>query len=65
MHLNNCVSPRAAGALLGADGAGELHESAQLSRHLPSAGGETEGSWRTGRAAEVPDGPGARCVSTC
>lgn len=46
-----------------ADGAGELHESEELSRHLPAARRQAEGARRAERAAEVPHGPGAPCVS--
>lgn len=51
-------------AVLGTDGGGELYESAELPRHLPAAGRQAESARRAERTAEVPDGPGARCVST-
>lgn len=45
------------------DGGGELHEPAELPRHLPPAGRQAASVRRAERTAEVPDGPGARCVS--
>lgn len=50
-------------AVPGTDGGGELHESAELPRHLPTAGRQAESARRAERTAEVPDGHRARCVS--
>lgn len=50
-------------AVVGADGGGELYESAELPRHLPAAGRQAGSARWTEWTAEVPGGPGARCVS--
>lgn len=55
--------PGPAGVPADGAGAGELHESEELSRHLPAARRQAEGARRAERAAEVPHGPGAPCVS--
>lgn len=51
-------------AVGGADGGGELHEPAELPRHLPAAGRQAESPRRTERPPEVPGGSGTRRVST-
>lgn len=50
-------------SVVGADSGGELYDSAELPRHLPAAGQQATSIWRTERAAEVPSGPWAHCVS--
>ncbi len=51
------------GAVVSADSDGELYEPAELPRHLPTAGRQTESARWTERTAEVLGGPGAHCVS--
>ncbi len=51
------------GAVVSADSDGELYEPAELPRHLPAAGRQTESARWTERTAEVLGGPGAHCVS--
>lgn len=61
--LSVFVFPPPDRTVVGTDAGGELHESAELPLHLPSAGRQAESIRRAEWAAEVPDCSGTCCVS--